>query len=85
MGIFLYLITLDNFEANLAIGIIFGICGSLSFAILLNFGGEIIYPESESTSTTIIMMLTNGAAVVILEILHLIIQNHGHVYGSGKY
>ena len=49
---------------------IFVIC--ISFAILLNFGGELIYPESESTSTTIIMMTTNGAAVIILEILNVI-------------
>ena len=29
MGIFLYLVTMDSLEAHLAIGIVFGICGSL--------------------------------------------------------
>ena len=40
MGIFLYLVTMDNLEAHLAIGILFGICSSLrlvSKVLKLNF------------------------------------------------
>ena len=69
MGIFLYLVSKDNFKAHLAAACAFGFFGTYNFAILLNFGGELIYPESESISSSILLMLNNGVSVVILEIL----------------
>lgn len=69
MGIFIYLASIDNFKAHLAIACAFGFFGTFNFAILLNFGGELIYPESESTSSAIMLMMNNGVSVVILEVL----------------
>ena len=63
MGIFLYLVSIDNFKAHLAAACAFGFFGTYNFAILLNFGGELIYPESESTSSSILLMLNNGVSV----------------------
>ena len=82
MGIFLYLISIDNFKAHLAAACAFGFFGTFNFAILLNFGGELIYPESESISSSILLMLNNGASVVILEILTAFISQYGLVSGS---
>ena len=82
MGIFLYLVSIDNFKAHLAAACAFGFFGTFNFAILLNFGGELIYPDSESTSSSILLMLNNGISVVILEILSLLISEFGLIYGS---
>ena len=82
MGIFLYLVSMDNFEAHLAVACAFGFFGTLNFAILLNFGGELVYPESESISSSIMLMLNNGITVVILEILSVLIRQYGLVHGS---
>ena len=69
MGIFLYLASIDNFKAHLAAACAFGFFGAYNFPILLNFGGELIYPESESTSSSLLLMLYNGMSVIILEIV----------------
>jgi len=82
MGLFLYLVSIDNFKVHLAAAFAFGFFGTFNFAILLNFGGELIYPESESTSSSILLMLNNGVSVVILEILSLLISEFGLIYGS---
>ena len=84
MCIFLYLISIDNFNAHLAAACAFGFFGTFNFAILLNFGGELIYPESESTSSSIMLMFNNGVSVIILEILSAIVTKFGLLYGSGK-
>ena len=84
MCIFLYLISIDNFNAHLAAACAFGFFGTFNFAILLNFGGELIYPESESTSSSIMLMFNNGVSVIILEILSAVVTKFGLLYGSGK-
>ena len=37
----------------------FGFFTSIGWTVILNFGGEIIYPEPESTGTTMSMMITS--------------------------
>ena len=69
MGICLYLASIDNFKAHLAAACAFGFFGTYNFAILLNFGGELIYPESESTSSSLLLTLYNGMSIIILEIV----------------
>ena len=82
MGIILYLVSIDNFNYHIVGACAFGFFGTFHFAILLNFGGELIYPESESTSSSIFLMLKSGAGAVILEILSVLISEYGLVYGS---
>ena len=38
---------------------VFGFFTSIGWTVILNFGGEIIYPEPESTGTTMSMMITS--------------------------
>ena len=82
MGLFLYLVSIDNFKVHLAAACAFGFFGTFNFAILLNFGGELIYPESESSSSSIFLMLNNGVSVIILEILSVLVSELGLIYGS---
>ena len=80
MGIFLYLVSIDNFKAHVAAACAFGFFGTFNFAILLNFGGELVCPESESIISSI--MLMHGITVIILEILSVLIRQYGLIYGS---
>ena len=54
----------------------FGFFTSIGWTVILNFGGEIIYPEPESTGTTMSMMITS----FLTSIMSYAIRKISHFY-----
>ena len=61
-------------------GILFGFSIFLGFTVMLNLGGEIIYPEPEVTGSTLILMLANGFTFVMAEILSQLTMKYNIIY-----
>ena len=61
-------------------GILFGFSIFLVFTVMLNLGGEIIYPEPEVTGSTLILMLANGFTFVMAEILSQLTMKYDIIY-----
>ena len=79
-GLFFYAITTSNFAFIITTGILFGVSIFLGFTVMLNLGGEIIYPEPEVTGSTLILMLANGFTFVMAEILSHLTMNFNIIY-----
>ena len=79
-GIFFYAVTTSNFAFIITSGILFGFSIFLGFTVMLNLGGEIIYPEPEVTGSTLILMLANGFTFVMAEILAHLTLNFKIIY-----
>ena len=79
-GLFFYAITTSNFASIITTGILFGVSIFLGFTVMLNLGGEIIYPEPEVTGSTLILMLANGFTFVMAEILSHLTTNFNIIY-----
>ena len=79
-GVFFYAITTENFAFIITMGILFGFSIFLVFTVMLNLGGEIIYPEPEVTGSTLILMLANGFTFVMAEILSQLTMKYNIIY-----
>ena len=77
---FFYAITTENFAFIITMGILFGFSIFLVFTVMLNLGGEIIYPEPEVTGSTLILMLANGFTFVMAEILSQLTMKYNIIY-----
>ena len=58
-AVYLYSIWIKKTEWLIFGAAVFGFFTSIGWTVILNFGGEIIYPEPESTGTTMSMMITS--------------------------
>ena len=79
-SVFFYAITTENFAFIITMGILFGFSIFLGFTVMLNLGGEIIYPEPEVTGSTLILMLANGFTFVMAEILSQLTMKYNIIY-----